>query len=67
MRLKRNENASKGWKQKVCLVCTNGEQDISIDNYVAEQGNVCAFGYDVIKDPLPKDALNFPYNPDDGS
>jgi hypothetical protein len=38
-----------------------------MDNYVAEQGNVCAFGYDVIKDPLPESTLKFPYNPDDGS
>ena len=46
----------------MCIVCTNGEQKISVDNYVGEQGNVCAFGYDVIPTPLEKKITNFGYN-----
>jgi hypothetical protein len=62
-----NQNAAKGWKTEVCIVCTNGEQDIHIDNYKAEQGNVCAFGYEEIKDPLPKTTTNFEYDGSQGS
>lgn len=62
-----NANANKGWKTHICVVCTNGEQDISQDHYVGEQGNVCAFGFDVIKDPLPATITTFDYDDSAGS
>jgi hypothetical protein len=34
---------------------------------VAEQGNVCAFGFEEIKDPLPKTTTNFEYDGSQGS
>lgn len=40
-------NTDIGWKETVCIVCTNGDQKISVDNYTVEQGNVCANGFKV--------------------
>jgi hypothetical protein len=40
---------------------------VSLDNFVAEQGNVCAFGFDVIKDPLAEKLTNFAYDASSGS
>ena len=62
-----NINARYGWKQNYCLGCTNGEQTIFLDNFLAEQGNACANAYSVIKDPIPASSLTFDYNPESGS
>ena len=57
-----NTNALRGWKTEICIVCTNGAQKITADNFVAEQGNVCAFGFDVLPDPLSEKLTNFAYD-----
>jgi len=62
-----NSNGAKGWKTEICVVCTNGAQKIHVDNFVAEQGNICAFGYDVKKDPLEKKITSFEYDDSAGS
>ena len=43
-------------------MCTNGAQKITLDNYVGEQGNVCAYGFDVVKDPLTKKLTDFAFD-----
>ena len=62
LQMNANSNSAKGWVEKVCIVCTNGQQQISVDNFEAKQGNMCENGFKSVQSPLKQKVLSFPYD-----